>query len=366
MKKTSVKSVLCLLVTLCLVLCFGMTAGADGTEADAEAADPAEKYFGILSSDETAIDFLEGYWTNGRSDYIYASRGNGSLINWQTNLPYTSEHIYVLEDGVFKGKSLNEMSQIVETPIFTLEIIDEDTIRVMSLISGDETEFTRDSFAVDEENLSNEYVFRTMDRASVFLEGDWISADLDYIFFSVVSDGSLRFDTNLSIPEGDLIDFCDGQLCAITVSENGKKTFAPALGFDISDRDTIVVKSFSDDKNIIFVRNDASVDPYVLDTDYVFSCNSRAYAFLEGRWKTEDGAHYFELQNDSGNVSWKTDLELGKHYSYIFAGGRLVGIDYDEEGVRSVSEIFRFDVIERDELKLVELSSGNEYVLRRG
>lgn len=322
-------------------------------------------YAGVLSSDETAIDFLEGYWTNGRSDYIFAARGEGSLISWMTNLPYTSEHIYVLEDGILKGKSLNEKSEIVETGLLSISITDENTIRVKSLISGDETKFTRDSFVVDTENLDPSYVFRTMDRAAVFLSGDWMTENLDYFFFTTDETGMPQLVTNLPCTAGDSVDFCDGKLCAITVDEKGKKAFDPAYGFTILDRDTILVECFTDGLSYRFIRTDAAVDPENLDSEYVFSCDSRAYAFLEGEWADTADEHHFGLENDNGNVSWKTDFPLDEHYSYVFAGGSLIGIDFDENGDRILTRLFSFRVISKDKLEIRTLSDNSVYYLNR-
>lgn len=322
-------------------------------------------YEKILESDETAIDFLEGYWTNGRSDYLFASRGEGTLINWQTNLPYTSENIYVLENGVFRGKSLNEKSEIVQTDIFSIAILDDDTIKVKSFLSGDETEFTRDSFVVDTANLDDAYVFRTIDRAVTYLQGDWMSENLDYIYLDMDETGSLQFNTNLPYPSGDSLDFCDGKMCAVSQDETGKKSFEPAFDFNIIDRDTMLVKCFGTSLSSKFVRTDAEVDPDNLKNGYVFSCNSRAYAFLEGNWSDSQNGHYFNLENDNGNVSWRTDFPLSKHYSYVFAGGGLVGIDFDEEGNRDITKLYRFNILSKDKIEIEILSNKTKYVLFR-
>lgn len=322
-------------------------------------------YEKVLESDETAIDFLEGYWTNGRTDYIFASRGEGTLINWQTNLPYTSENIYVLENGVFRGKSLNEKSEIVVTDIFSIEILDDDTIKVKSFISGDETEFTRDSFIVDTANLDNSYVFRTADRAVTYLQGEWMTDHIDFMNLSVDENGALQFSTNLSYPSDITMDFCDGKMCAVTQNEVGKKDFSPVFGFNIIDKDTMMVKCFANGLYYKFFRIDAEIDPDNIETDYVFFCDSRAYAFLEGEWKEKVGDHYFVLENDNGNISWKTDLPLEKHYSYSFAGGGLVGVDYDEAGNRELTDIYKFNILSRDKLEVTVEPEGVKYYLMR-
>lgn len=322
-------------------------------------------YDKVLESDETAIDFLEGYWTNGKSDYIFASRGSGSLINWQTNLPYTSDNIYVLENGIFRGKSLNEKSEIVATDIFRIEILNDETIRVKSFISGDETEFKRDSFVVDTANLDDSYVFRTADRAVTYLQGEWMTDHVDFMDLTVDENGALQFSTNLPYPSDIEMDFCDGKMCAVTRSETGKKDFSPIFDFSIIDRNTMMVKCFENGLFYRFSRTDTEVDPDNIDTGYVFFCDSRAYAFLEGEWKDDLSGHYFILENDSGNISWKTDLPLEKHYSYSFAGGGLFGADPDEDGNRNLSEIYKFNIISRDLLEVTVVSDGLKYCLKR-
>ena len=326
----------------------------------------AENEFdGILTSDLTAIDYLEGYWTNRRSDYIYASRGDSELINWQTNLPYPVCSIYVLENGVFKGKSLNTNSEIEEYEIFSIRIIDDDSIEVKSFISGEESVFTRDSFTVDPENLSDSYVFRTMERAVSFLNGEWMTGRLDYLDVSVDVDGNIGFHTNLPCENGDTMDFCDGEMCSISFAENGKKSFEKAYGFHIVDKDTVSVRCYSDGKDYLFYRTSAEVDPDNLNSDYVFFCSSRAYAFLEGNWKEKDGENYFTLENDNGNITWKTSIPLEKHYYYLFANGGLLGVDYDEDGNRSTKALYTLRVISRDEMTIFVISEKQTYRFER-
>ena len=331
--------------------------------AEEKSADPDETdYSGVLASDESAVDFLEGYWTNGRSDYIYAGRGD-ELISWQTNLPYPASSLYVLEDGILKGKLLDSKSQVVSYDIFSLEIVDRDTLKVKSFYAEEETLFKRDSFSVDSANLSSEYVFWTMERAAVYLEGEWMSPDLDY--FIMTNGDTLSFSTNLPCPDGTEMGFCDLEMCAITADANGKKSFEKAYGFEIIGKDTMKVHCYGNGQDYEFSRISADMDPDNLDPGYVFYCDRRAYSFLMGNWSEKTGEHYFNIMETDGNISWKTSLPLEKHYSYRFAHGGLMGVDYDENDDLTYTELYQFDIVSRDEIKITVAADGETYTLCR-
>ena len=333
----------------------------NGTEGSA-----AAEFEGILASDATASEFLHGYWTNGRSDYIYVEDGDGILLDWTISLPYPVCNIYVLEDGVLRGKTLTETSEVETRDILSIKIKDEDTIDVYSFYTDEETEFKRDSLVYDPENLSNSYVFRTKDRGFAFLTGEWMTADMDWFIIAADEYGNMSLNTSLPCPEGEGMDFCDKRLCASTQDpETGKKTFTEAYGFNIVDKNNISVKCYENGERYVFQRISGEIDSDNLDTEYVFFCDSRAYSYLEGGWKESEGDKYYLVQNDSGNVTWRTNLPLEKHSGYTYAQGALNGIDTDGEENTVLTPIYEFEIISRDELKVHVISDGSDHVLVR-
>ena len=197
---------------------------SSGVKDASSFSETAAVYDDILESDETAAEYLCGYWTDGCSNYIYAEQGSGILLNWLTNLPYPDCTVYMLENGVFRGKTVNEKSEIVSYDIFSIEIIDEDSIKVYSFYTEEETVFERDSFTYDAGNLNDDYVFRTMARAESFLEGEWMTADLDWFVVSSDENGAMQLNTDLACPDMDFdtIDCCGGSRsrCAVAGSTN--------------------------------------------------------------------------------------------------------------------------------------------------
>lgn len=333
----------------------------ENDEKDSGAIDSAS----ILASDATAIDFLEGYWTNGRTDFLYAERGEGILIQWQTNLPYPACNRYILENGVLKGKLLNEQGSVDDYEILRMEILDENTLRVYSFYTGEETDFIRDSLSVDPSNISDTYVFWSMDRAAVFLEGEWMTSALDYFVVTNSAETGTQLNTDLPCPTGTGMGFCDLKLCAYTMDSNGKKTFEPAYGFHIYGKDTMTVHCFANETDYEFVRISGEIDRENLDPAYVFFCDARAHAFLKGQWKEKDGENTFTLIETNDNIGWRTSLPLEKHEDYMFAQTGLLGLDEDTEGGLTVTKLYEFDILSGDEITVHVLSDDSIHTLTR-
>jgi len=336
------------------------SAANPGTEDPEEAEDP---FTGILDSDETAKEFLKGYWTNGRTDYIYAAVGDSPLIQWQTNLPYPACHIYVLEDGILVGKSLNDQSGIDEYNIFRIEIVDGNTLNVYSYYRDEETTFVRDSVTVDPSNLRDEYVFWSMDRAAQYLEGEWMTSDLNYFIFDN-SDGPY-LNTDLPCPSGTGMGFCDQNLCAYTMDNMGKMTFEPAYRFHILGKDTMNVHCYANEKDYQFIRTTGEIDPENLDTEYVFFCDARANQFLLGKWEEKDGYNTFTMLETDGYYGWKTTLPMSDHDNYMFAQKGLFGLDEDEDGNLVATKLFEFDILSRNEITVHVLADDSVHTLIR-
>lgn len=338
------KRTLSFLLAAVLVLTVTLTASAEKKQDTAANSATEGKYAGILASDKTAIDFLEGYWTNGRGDYILAVRGESALINWQMSLPYPECSIYVLENGKLVGRSLSEKSEIVESGVITIDIVDDDTVSVKSLITGECSEFTRDSFEIDGSNITDAYVFRTMARALAFMDGEWRSEDLDYIYASLEKGAFL---TSLPIPENERIDFCDYELCSVKTDDKGRNSFTPLYSFAITGRNGMEVVKLDD------------------GTSYSFRRVSEMYEFLAGEWREEEGDEFFIFDiSENGDVSMRTGFDVGQHYSYVFANNRVYAED-NSEGAEEYSELFRYDIIDEDKIEFTVCTDERTYILVR-
>lgn len=314
----------------------------------------------IFYSDATAIDFLEGCWTNGRGEYMIAGRGGGPLIVWDTNLPIVTCDLYVLERGVLKGGSADgEVRELLR-----FEKVDEDSIRVESLLTGESSLFLRDSLQVDGQRLDNEYVFWSMARAAQYLRGMWMDEDGGYFVLEVGEDGAVSWNSDLEMPPCDYIDFYDGALCAVTRAGSGGKTVTPAYTFDILGPDLVTATSAADGSVRRFERLSRELEPELLNSRYVFANPQRAFVFLEGLWK-DGGGNFFSVENSGGNIRWNTNLSIPRHASYTFAGGALVGVDSEEDGSRVQTEIFCFTILSQDRVEIRVPGTDNVYTLER-
>ena len=319
-----------------------------------------ETEYGIFHSDATAIDFLEGYWTNGRGDYISAGRGNSPLIVWGTNIRVPQAEIFVLTDGVLRGGTNGGESK----DIFAFEYIDDNTVSVTDIVHGEQSRFIRDSLETDVTRTDNEYVFWSMNRAYAFLRGMWMDESGSFFTLSANDAGAVLWNSDLEFPECDLIDFCEGDLCAVSYDPNGKKSFTPVYRFDIADESNLTVTRLASGETAHFQRLSREYDGALLDSMYIFSNPQRAFVFLEGTWKSVDG-DYFTVSIENGNVVWNTSLELPKYPSYTFAEGGLVGVETPEDGTKSTTFIYTFSISSEDELELSVPDSDIVYTLIR-
>ena len=342
---------LILLSVLLLGGCAGEAQPAESSQSD------------IFYSDQTAISFLEGYWTNGLAEYIIASPGDGGLIRWETNIPLPSCELYVLKEGVLTGGS-SRSSSVEELRLLRFEKLDENSISIENLNSGESSTFIRDSLEPDPERLDNDYVFWTMNRASVYLQGMWMDENGSYFVLSVDENGAVFWNSDLSVPDCDYIDFYDGQLCAVTLDDQGGRTFVPALTFDIQDKNSVLVLCHSTGLSSCFQRLSSELDSQLLDSRYIFANPQRAFVFLEGLWLDGKG-NYFSVENKGGNLRWNTNLSLPAYQSYTFAQGSMVGVNTDAQGQEKIEPIYDFTVISQDELEISISGTDDVYLMQR-
>ncbi len=342
---------LILLSVLLLGGCAGEAQPAESSQSD------------IFYSDQTAISFLEGYWTNGLAEYIIASPGDGGLIRWETNIPLPSCELYVLKEGVLTGGS-SSSSSVEELRLLRFEKLDENSISIENLNSGESSTFIRDSLEPDPERLDNDYVFWTMNRASVYLQGMWMDENGSYFVLSVDENGAVFWNSDLSVPDCDYIDFYDGQLCAVTLDDQGGRTFVPALTFDIQDKNSVLVLCHSTGLSSCFQRLSSELDSQLLDSRYIFANPQRAFVFLEGLWLDGKG-NYFSVENKGGNLRWNTNLSLPAYQSYTFAQGSMVGVNTDAQGQEKIEPIYDFTVISQDELEISISGTDDVYLMQR-
>lgn len=355
MSKSMKKVVPILLVLGILALC-----GCGRVE---QPAVPTEAVEGesIFTSDVTAIDFLEGTWTNNRAQYIAAQRGDTMLIVWGTNIPLPQCEIYVLKNGVLVGGD----SAGNEQELLRFEYVDGDSITVHDLVNGEETLFVRDSFEVDADNLDNDYVFWNMTRASTYLSGMWMNDDGNYFIYMVDDNGAMTFNSDLPCPECDYIDFYDGKLCGFTTLADGSIAVATVFTFDIVSADEVRVLCAADDSESLFTRHSRELDEELLNSEYIFANSQRAFAFLDGRWSDDEG-HYFLVQSGNGGITWNTNLPLDDSCdSYGFMNGGLYGTSLDENGETTDVEIYAFRVISENELEITVSDDGDTFTLTR-
>lgn len=343
------------LALLMLVLC------ACSRTVDVPAPTEAAEGDGIFTSDITAIDFLEGTWTNNRAQYITAERGDSMLIVWGTNIPLPQYDIYVLKNGFLVGGGADGEEQ----QLLRFEYIDADSLTVHDLVNGEESLFVRDSLEVDADNLDNDYVFWTMNRASVYLSGMWMNEAGNYFTLAMDDYGSVSFNSDLPCPDCDYIDFFEGDLCGFTNLPDGTVYVAPVFTFDIISADEVSVLCAVDGNESVFTRLSHELDDELLNSEYVFANNQRAFAFLDGRWSDDEG-HYFRVQNVNGGISWNTNLPLNDSCeSYGFMNGGLYGTSLDENGEATDVEIYAFRVISEDELEITVSEDGDSFTLTR-
>lgn len=344
-----------------LLAFFMLTLCACASTEEAPAPTEAVEGEGIFTSDLTAIDFLEGTWTNNHAQYITAQRGDSMLIVWGTNIPLPQHDIYVLKNGVLVGGGTDGEEQ----ELLLFEYVDGDSLTVHDLVNGEETLFIRDSLEVDETNLDNDYVFWTMNRACVYLSGMWMNDDGNYFTLSMDADGSVSFNSDLPCPDCDYIDFYEGKLCGFTDLSDGTVYVVPVFTFDIISEDEVSVLCAVDDSESVFTRLSHELDAELLNSEYIFANNQRAFAFLDGRWSDDDG-HYFRVQNSNGGITWNTNLDLDDSYdSYGFMNGGLYGTAVDEDGETNDVEIYAFRVISENELEITVSESGDSFTLTR-
>ena len=346
--------------TVLLILLAALLLGGCAEEAQpVESSQPD-----IFYSDQTAIAFLDGYWTNGLGEYLTAAPGDGGLIRWETNIPLPSCELYILKEGVLTGGSSSSQGGVEQQQLLRFEKLDENSISIENLNSGESSTFIRDSLEPDPERLDNDYVFWTMNRASVYLQGMWMDENGSYFVLSVDENGAVSWNSDLDIPDCDYIDFYDGQLCAVTLDDQGGRTFVPALTFDIQDKNSVLVLCHSTGLSSCFQRLSSELDSQLLDSRYIFANPQRAFVFLEGLWLDGKG-NYFSVENKGGNVRWNTNLSLPNYQSYTFAQGSMVGVNTDAQGQEKIEPIYDFTVISQDELEISISGTDDVYLMQR-
>lgn len=341
-------------------LLFALMPALAACGQSAPADEPAPAADGVFRSDLTAIDYLEGTWTNDRGQYITASRGDGMLIVWETNIPLPACGLYVLTDGVLRGGNAGGE----QIDLLGFSRVDDDAITVRDLVNNEESTFVREPPEVDPSRLDNAYVFWSMNRAGAYLTGMWMN-DAGNYFTLTMDGGSVSFNSDLPCPDCDYIDFYEGVLCGFTRSADGTVTRAPLFTFDIVSADEVRVLCHADGSESVFDRLSRELDEALLNSEYIFSGNQRAFAFLNGEWKSEDG-HFFRVGSTGGSLTWNTNLPLDDSCSsYGFSGGALVGTTTDESGSEVDKEIYSFRVVNENELELTVCDTGDTYTLIR-
>lgn len=208
--------------------------------------------------------------------------------------------------------------------------------------------------------------FSTMDSALEVLSGAWISANDNYVSFARNADGAVNFSTDLPCPDCDFVDFYEGVLCAFTVVDEDNVEYEKAFSFELVDPDTLRVTCHYDRSTNLFTRIKDTLDEDKLTGEYVFSDNRRAFAFLEGRWEDAAGEYYFFVENVDGALSWNTNLPLDDACeSYGFADGGLYGVKPTDEGEAAAVEIYAFEIISQNEIRLTLPDSGDSHILKR-
>ena len=344
---------------LLILLAVLLLGGCAGESQPVETSQPD-----IFYSDATALSFLQGYWTNGLGEYLAAAPGDGGLIRWETNISLPSCELYVLKEGVLTGGSTGTDGSVEQQQLLRFEKLDEDSISVENLSSGEKSTFIRDSLEPDPERLDNDYVFWTMNRAAAYLQGMWMDENGSYFVLSVDENGAVSWNSDLDIPDCDYIDFYDGRLCAVSLDSQGGRTFVPALTFDIQDKDSVLVLCHSTGLSSTFQRLSRELDSQLLDSRYIFANPQRAFVFLEGLWLDGKG-NYFSVENKGGNVRWNTNLSLPNYQSYTFAQGSMVGVNLGEDGQEETQPIYNFKVISQDELEISISGTENVYLMQR-
>ena len=342
---------LALLAAVTMLAACGQTAPAEET---ASADD------NVFHSDLTAIDYLEGTWTNNRGQFITAARSDSTLIVWETNISLPACGLYVLTDGVLRGGNADGE----QFDLLAFARVDDDTITVHDLVNDEESLFVRDTLEVDPARLDNEYVFWSMNRAGVYLAGMWMNDAGNYFTFSM--DGSsVSLNTDLPCPDCDYIDFYEGDLCGFTDNADGTVTRAPLFTFDIISEDEVGVLCHADGSKSTFSRLSHELDEALLNSRYIFSGNQRAFAFLNGKWTSDEG-YFFRVESADGSLTWNTNLPLdGTCSSYGFSDGALIGTTSDENGSEVDVRIYSFRVISENELELTVCETSDTYTLTR-
>lgn len=345
--KRSVALLFLLLFLLCG--CGKVPASEGSTEAD------------IFYSDATAIDFLEGNWANSQGEYLIASRGDGPLIVWETNLSIAPCDLYVLDHGILKGGTAGS-DEIKE--LLHFEKLDENSIQVENLMTGSSHLFMRGSLELVAPETDKENGYESMSQAAEDLLGMWMNESGGYFILAAREDGSLAWNSDLEMPACDYIDFYDGSLCAVAVDEKGSKSYTSAYTFEIVDSDQVTVTSVIDGSSSSFYRLSTDLDLELLNSRYTFANPQRAFVFLEGLWKDNNG-NYFVVENMNGNIRWNTNLSLPRHQSYTFANGGMVGLDQAEDGSLIQTEIYSFTVCSQDQVEIRISGSDTVYTLDR-
>lgn len=334
---------LILIISLLLTACGTAAAPVQPTPALPEGSE-------MFRSDATAIDFLEGKWTNKYGNYIAAMRSNNKLIAWDTDLEVPLYKLYMLINGVLRGSAADGST----ADVLSFQRVDDDTIIITQLYNGQSDTYMRYKDKVDTDRLDNDYVFWSMRNAAPYLTGMWLDEEGCYLIFGV-SNGNVSLSSNLVMPDCDYIDFYDLKLCGYVAAEkDGEQSLErkEIFSFDILAQDKMRLTALADGSVHELERFSRELSVDMLDSQYVFANNQRAFAFLEGRWSSV-GSWQLTVENQNGSISWNTTLPLDKSYdSYTFEDGAMVGVRLLENGEELREHVYDFHIISNDEIEI--------------
>lgn len=315
----------------------------------------------ILLSDETAIDFLEGVWTNNRGQYIAPQRGESDAIVWSTNISLPALSQCFLREGILYGVgSGGAMLQLME---FRIE--DENTLRITNRLSEKTEIYLRETDTVDTTRLDNAYVFHSMRHAAAYLTGMWLNEAGNFLTMTVNENGNITFHSDLPCPDVTDVDFLGGVMCGTLTDADGHTDTVRLFSFDIQNADTVTVTCHLDGTSSVFRRQSTTLEETLLTEEYVFSSSQRAFSFLNGTWRNEDG-DYFTVTGEGGTLSWKTNLPLDETLQgYGFRNGGLMATAVDENGESTETPIYLFEILSQDEITVTVCEDETQITLQR-
>lgn len=319
----------------------------------------------IFESNASAINYLSGYWSDGKAEFFQAVSNDTLIVDYDFSYPnFEDADIMVIKNGVLYAAKASEDDELLSAEVIYFDYIDENSFKMTSAINDCSTILYREPSEIDLTNTDDEYVFWSMRHAGPFLEGDWTNKGDKYLSVRLNESGEASLSSNLDIPECNFVEFANYQLSAIDVSETGVFCINPLFELHIIDKDKISITDLSTETVDTFRRN---VDDFSQVNDLqeaVFWDSNSAVSFLNGNWKTSDGK-YFKLTLKDGKVSWNTDLPKQNTKSYQFNDNILVGYNTTSDGETNTNEMFAFTAISINELEIFDYIDSKTYNLTR-